>query len=115
MKWMATRDTLYEEIMLRAFNKEGNYFGQSYDENDILDSSILIMPLVFFMHGVCFPVCLLLYLVFTVTQSDPRFKGTLKRILKTPERGGLTSNVSDLIGNIIGLGSCIDLAIELSL
>jgi len=75
MKWMATRDTLYEEIMLRAFNKEGNYFGQSYDENDILDSSILIMPLVFFMHG-----------------SDPRFKGTLKRILKTPERGGLTSN-----------------------
>lgn len=114
---MATRDTLYEEIMLRAFNKEGDYFGQSYDENDILDSSILIMPLVFFMHGVCFSVYLLLYLVLTVAQSDPRFKGTLKRILKTPERGGLTSNVSDLIRNIVGLGSCTDFrfAIELGL
>lgn len=27
-------------------------------------------------------------------QSDPRFLSTLKRILYTPERGGLTSNVS---------------------
>ncbi|KAF8697523.1 hypothetical protein AX14_001351 [Amanita brunnescens Koide BX004] len=75
LKWITARDALYEEIMLKSFYKEGNYFGQSYNENDILDSSILIMPLVFFMHG-----------------SDPRFKGTLSQILKTPERGGLTSN-----------------------
>ncbi|KAK2464595.1 hypothetical protein APHAL10511_003384 [Amanita phalloides] len=75
LKWLATRDTLYEEIMHNAFNKQGNYFGQSYDENDLMDSSVLIMPLVFFMHA-----------------SDPRFKGTLKQLLKTPERGGLTSN-----------------------
>jgi hypothetical protein len=26
-------------------------------------------------------------------QSDPRFLGTLKQVLKTPEKGGLTSNV----------------------
>jgi GH15 family glucan-1,4-alpha-glucosidase len=26
-------------------------------------------------------------------QSDPRFVNTLRQILKTPERGGLTSNV----------------------
>lgn len=74
-KWISARDALYEEIMHRAWNKDGQYFGQSYEENDVLDSSVLIMPLVFFMHG-----------------SDPRFKGTLKQILRTPERGGLTSN-----------------------
>ncbi|KIL58020.1 glycoside hydrolase family 15 protein [Amanita muscaria Koide BX008] len=74
-KWLTTRDNLYEEIMTRAWDKEGQYFGQSYEETDILDSAILIMPLVFFMHG-----------------SDPRFKNTLKQILRTPERGGLTSN-----------------------
>jgi len=42
---------------------------------EVLDSAVLIMPLVFFMPG-----------------SDPRFLGTLKQILKTPEKGGLTSN-----------------------
>ncbi|KAF9465696.1 glycoside hydrolase family 15 protein [Collybia nuda] len=74
-KWISARDDLYEEIMQKAWNKEGKYFGQSYEETDVLDSAILIMPLVFFMHG-----------------SDPRFVSTLKQILKTPERGGLTSN-----------------------
>ncbi|KAF8621286.1 hypothetical protein AX15_007886 [Amanita polypyramis BW_CC] len=75
LKWLATRDGLYEDIMHNAWNKGGRYFGQSYDDPSVLDSSVLIMPLVFFMHA-----------------SDPRFKGTLKQILKTPERGGLTSN-----------------------
>ncbi|KAI9566575.1 glycoside hydrolase family 15 protein [Boletus coccyginus] len=55
-EWLTARDDLYEET-------------------DVLDSSVLIMPLVFFM-----------------TPSDPRFVNTLKQILKTPERGGLTSN-----------------------
>jgi len=73
--WLAARDTLYEEIMQKAWNKEGRFFGQSYEETDVLDSAVLIMPLVFFMHG-----------------SDPRFVSTLRQILKTPERGGLTSN-----------------------
>ncbi|OAX39910.1 glycoside hydrolase family 15 protein [Rhizopogon vinicolor AM-OR11-026] len=75
LEWLAARDELYEEIMQKAWNKDLQSFGQSYEETDVLDSSVLIMPLVFFM-----------------TPSDTRFVSTLKRILKTPERGGLTSN-----------------------
>jgi len=75
-KWLAVRDELYEEIMSRAWNKEEKFFGQSYEDVHVLDSAVLIMPLVFFMHA-----------------SDPRFVSTLKQILKTPARGGLTSNV----------------------
>ncbi|KAF8662097.1 hypothetical protein AX16_001207 [Volvariella volvacea WC 439] len=74
-EWIKARDELYEEIMHKAWNKEGKYFGQSYEDTDVLDSAVLIMPLVFFMQG-----------------SDPRFVSTLKQILRTPERGGLTSN-----------------------
>jgi len=73
--WLTARDTLYEEIMAKAWNPETKYFGQSYEDTDVVDSAVLIMPLVFFMHA-----------------SDPRFRSTLKQILKTPERGGLTSN-----------------------
>ncbi|KAH7884928.1 glycoside hydrolase family 15 protein [Phlebopus sp. FC_14] len=75
LEWLAARDDLYEEIMHKAWNPELQVFGQSYEETDVLDSSVLIMPLVFFM-----------------TPSDPRFVNTLRHILKTPERGGLTSN-----------------------
>jgi len=74
-EWLATRDEIYEEIMTKAWNKEHQVFGQSYEESHVLDSAVLIMPLVFFMQG-----------------SDPRFVSTLKQILKTPDRGGLTSN-----------------------
>ncbi|KAG7442341.1 glycoside hydrolase family 15 protein [Guyanagaster necrorhizus] len=74
-KWLEARDLLYEEIMQKAWNVERQHFGQSYEETHVLDSALLIMPLVFFMQG-----------------SDPRFVSTLKQILKTPERGGLTSN-----------------------
>ncbi|KAF8184216.1 glycoside hydrolase family 15 protein [Pholiota molesta] len=73
--WLAARDNLYEEIMDKAWNKEHKFFGQSYEDNDVLDSAVLIMPLVFFMHA-----------------SDPRFVSTLNQIMKTPEKGGLTSN-----------------------
>ncbi|KAJ7202147.1 glycoside hydrolase family 15 protein [Mycena pura] len=74
-QWYAARDSLYEEIMAKAWDKELKVFGQSYEETDVLDSAVLIMPLVFFIQP-----------------SDPRFVSTLKQILKTPERGGLTSN-----------------------
>ncbi|EIM83391.1 glycoside hydrolase family 15 protein [Stereum hirsutum FP-91666 SS1] len=74
-KWLATRDSLYEEIMDKAWNRKEQYFGQSYEETHVLDSAVLVMPLVFFMNA-----------------SDPRFLSTLKAILKTPERGGLTAN-----------------------
>ncbi|KAJ7259745.1 hypothetical protein C8J57DRAFT_1339062 [Mycena rebaudengoi] len=33
--------------MEKAWNKDPKYFGQSYEDNDILDSAMLIMPLVF--------------------------------------------------------------------
>lgn len=46
---------------------------QSY-ESDVLDAAVLIAPLVFF----CSP-------------NDNRFLSTLDRILKSPEKGGLTS------------------------
>ncbi|THV03392.1 Six-hairpin glycosidase [Dendrothele bispora CBS 962.96] len=64
-EWLAARDELYEEIMNKTWNKELQAFGQSYEENDIMDSAILIM------HW---------------------FMSTLHRVLRTPERGGLTSN-----------------------
>ncbi|KAK7682316.1 hypothetical protein QCA50_014520 [Cerrena zonata] len=75
LEWLSARDDLYEQIMHKAWYPEGEYFGQSYEEPEVLDSSLMIMPLVFFS-----------------TPADPRFLGTLKAILRSPERGGLTSN-----------------------
>jgi len=74
-EWIAARDELYEQIMHKAWNKDLQIFGQSYEEANVLDSSVMIMPLVFFMNP-----------------SDPRFLSTLKAVLRSPERGGLTSN-----------------------
>jgi GH15 family glucan-1,4-alpha-glucosidase len=42
--------------MDKAWNKEGKFFGQSYEDNDVLDSAVLIMPLVFFMHAVAYSI-----------------------------------------------------------
>ena len=38
--------------MHKAWNKEGKFFGQSYEETDVVDAAVLIMPLVFFMQAV---------------------------------------------------------------
>jgi len=38
--------------MEKAWDNEKQHFGQSYEERDVLDSSVLIMPLVFFMQAV---------------------------------------------------------------
>lgn len=57
-----------------GYNKEMHSFIQSYENNTMLDSSILIAPLVFF-----------------ITPNDPRFLSTMDRILLPPEKGGLTS------------------------
>ncbi|KAI9460245.1 glycoside hydrolase family 15 protein [Lactarius psammicola] len=74
-RWLEARDDLYEQIMQKAWNPEKKFFAQSFDEINILDSAVLIMPLVFFS-----------------TASDPRFRSTLDAIMKSPERGGLTAN-----------------------
>ncbi|KAI9172158.1 glycoside hydrolase family 15 [Paramyrothecium foliicola] len=72
--WRKARDNLYEEIMEKGYNLEKNCFVQSYENNTMLDSSILIAPLVFF-----------------ISPCDPRFISTLDQILLPPEKGGLTS------------------------
>ncbi|KAF9522293.1 glycoside hydrolase family 15 protein [Crepidotus variabilis] len=74
-KWLQARDELYEEIMEKAWNPKGKFFGQCYEDTEVVDSAVLIMPLVFFIQA-----------------SDPRFTGTLNRILRSPDKGGLTSN-----------------------
>jgi GH15 family glucan-1,4-alpha-glucosidase len=51
-----------------------NCFVQSYENRTLLDSSILIAPLVFF-----------------IAPNDPRFLNTMDKILMPPEKGGLTS------------------------
>jgi hypothetical protein len=52
LEWLAARDFIYEEIMSRAWNPVGRFFGQSYEEPDVVDSAVLIMPLVFFSSEV---------------------------------------------------------------
>ncbi|KAH8736951.1 family 15 glycoside hydrolase [Ilyonectria robusta] len=73
-KWMEARDKLYERVMEKGYNTEMKCFVQSFENNTMLDSSILIAPLVFF-----------------ISPCDPRFTNTLDRILLPPEKGGLTS------------------------
>lgn len=77
-RWLAIRDQIYDEVMEKGFNKKLNSFIQSYEHQNVLDAAVLIAPLVFF-----------------IAPNDPRFLGTLKQILKAPERGGLTS--TDLV------------------
>ncbi|KAI0120255.1 glycoside hydrolase family 15 protein [Hypoxylon sp. NC0597] len=74
VKWREARDNLCEEVMEKGYNTEMESFIQSYENNTVLDSSILIAPLVFF-----------------ITPNDPRFLNTVDRILLPPEKGGLTS------------------------
>jgi GH15 family glucan-1,4-alpha-glucosidase len=72
--WLSTRDEIYEEIMNKGYSEDFECFIQSYESGDVLDSSILIAPLVFF-----------------IAPNDPRFLRTVDRILLSPEKGGLTS------------------------
>ncbi|KAG4035300.1 hypothetical protein MFRU_001g00710 [Monilinia fructicola] len=72
-EWFKVRDTIYEEIMEKGYNTEMQAFVQSYESRTMLDSSILIAPLVFF-----------------ISPNDPRFLNTIDKILLSPEKGGLT-------------------------
>ena len=73
-EWYRIRDEMYEEVMDKGYNSDLECFIQSYESSDVLDSAVLIAPLVFF-----------------ISPTDPRFLKTLDRILKAPEKGGLTS------------------------
>jgi len=73
-RWLRVRDEIYEEIMDRGWSPERNAFVQSYDD-DTLDASNLIMPLVFFL-----------------APNDPRMLGTLDATNRPPRDGGLVAN-----------------------
>ena len=73
-QWLETRDNIYDQIMTKGYNKDLRLFAQSYESTEVLDAAVLIMPLVFF-----------------IGPNDPRFLRTLEQILKSPEKGGLTS------------------------
>lgn len=74
-RWVQVRDELYDEIMDKGYNVERGHFAQSFESREVLDASILIAPLVFFLPP-----------------NDPRFISTLKKILEPPEKEGLSSS-----------------------
>jgi GH15 family glucan-1,4-alpha-glucosidase len=59
VRWMGTRDAIYNQIMDRGWNAERGAFVQHYG-SDVLDASILLMPLVKF-----------------ISPTDPRWLSTL--------------------------------------
>jgi GH15 family glucan-1,4-alpha-glucosidase len=71
--WMRTRDQIYETVMQRGWSESKQTFVQSFDR-DALDSSLLLMPLVFF-----------------VAPHDPRMIQTIDAINRSPRDGGLGS------------------------
>jgi GH15 family glucan-1,4-alpha-glucosidase len=73
-RWLKVRDEIYEEIMEKGWSQEREAFVQSYDD-DTLDASNLIMPLVFFL-----------------APNDPRMLKTLDAINRPPRDGGLVAN-----------------------
>jgi GH15 family glucan-1,4-alpha-glucosidase len=73
-RWLAVRDEIYEEIMDKGWSPERGAFVQSYGD-DTLDASNLMMPLVFF-----------------VSPRDPRMLKTLDAINRPPRDDGLVSN-----------------------
>jgi GH15 family glucan-1,4-alpha-glucosidase len=73
-KWIKIQDQIYESVMTHGYNTELGAFIQSYESPNVLDSAVLIAPLVFF-----------------IAPNDPRFLSTLDKILLAPEKGGLTS------------------------
>jgi GH15 family glucan-1,4-alpha-glucosidase len=72
-EWTRARDELYDEIMTKGYNLEGKYFCMSYESKNVLDAAVLIAPLVFF-----------------IAPNDPRFLHTLKKIMSSPAKGGLS-------------------------
>jgi GH15 family glucan-1,4-alpha-glucosidase len=72
-RWLKVRDEIYEEIMEKGWSSERNAFVQAYDD-DTLDASNLIMPLVFF-----------------VAPKGPRMLSTLDAINRPPKYDGLVT------------------------
>ncbi len=73
-KWLAVRDTIFEDIMSQGWSPRREAFIQAYD-HDALDAANLLMPLVFFLSPV-----------------DPRMLSTLDIMRRPPAQGGLVSD-----------------------
>jgi GH15 family glucan-1,4-alpha-glucosidase len=73
-RWVRCRDCIYEEVVSKGWNPQRKAFVQSYGSN-ILDASVLMMPLVFFM-----------------TPDDPMMTSTVDAICKPRSQGGLLSD-----------------------
>jgi GH15 family glucan-1,4-alpha-glucosidase len=61
-EWIQQRDQIYEQLIKRAWNSEKGAFVQHYD-TDVLDASVLLMPLMGF-----------------VSPTDPMWQSTLKAV-----------------------------------
>ena len=61
-EWMAARDHIYEQVMQRGWNPQKRAFVQHYD-TDVLDASVLLMPLLGF-----------------VSPLDPQWRSTLEAV-----------------------------------
>jgi len=73
-KWLSVRDAIYQEILEKGWSKEKKAFTQSY-ENEALDASNLLMTMTFFM-----------------SPSDPKMLQMLDTMKKPIKNGGLVSN-----------------------
>jgi GH15 family glucan-1,4-alpha-glucosidase len=73
-RWIRCRDQIYEEVLKKGWNPERQCFVQSYG-SQILDASVLMMPLVFFM-----------------TPDDPMMISTVEAICVPRSKGGLLSD-----------------------
>ncbi len=73
-RWRRKRNELYEEVMRRGWNEQRQAMMQAY-EGECLDSSLLIMPLVFFL-----------------APTDPKMLGTLDAIMRPINADGLFSD-----------------------
>ena len=71
VRWLESRDAIYEEIMAKGWDASKKRFVQHYD-TDALDASNLMMPLTFF-----------------VSPTDPRMQSTLNATLQTLVSDGL--------------------------
>jgi GH15 family glucan-1,4-alpha-glucosidase len=74
LRWLVERDRMFETIIARGWNEKRGAFAQSFDD-DALDATSLMMPLVFFLSA-----------------NDPRMSRTLDAITKPPREGGLLSD-----------------------
>jgi GH15 family glucan-1,4-alpha-glucosidase len=74
LRWLVERDRMFETIIARGWNEKRGAFAQSFDD-DALDATSLMMPLVFFLSA-----------------NDPRMARTLDAITKPPREGGLLSD-----------------------